>query len=219
MKRHLLLTGVIAPVGFIAVFLVAGATRSGYNPWTMFVSQLATGPGGWVQTANFLVYGVALGAFAVALRQAIKGSSGAIAAPILLGLYAVAMLVAGVFTTDPNLGYPVGAPAVHTTHGTIHAFAGLSVFTLLPAAAFVMAWHFGRSARSTRWAVYSAAVGVAMILFFFGGFAVGQFQGAPTGLYQRVAIITGWTWIAMVAWFMWRARRPEPAPRLGPAEC
>jgi hypothetical protein len=41
---------------------------------------------------------------------------------------------------------------------------------------------------------------LALIVVFFGGFAVGQVPGAPTGLYQRIAIITGWTWIAMVAW-------------------
>lgn len=114
------------------------------------------------------------------------------------------MLVAGIFTTDPGLGYPVGAPEVHTTHGTIHGFAGLAVFTLLPAAGFVMAWHYASAETSARWTAYSILVAAALIVLFFGGFAVGQYPGAPTGLYQRIAIITGWTWIAMVAWHQLR---------------
>lgn len=198
--RKLLYAGVVGPLLFIVTFLVEGATRPGYNPWTMFVSQLSTGPGGWMQIANFLVFGVLMVVFAIALRAAIAGTRGSIGAPVLLGLFAIAMLVAGIFTTDPGLGYPPGAAEVHTLHGTIHGFAGLAVFTLLPAAAFVMAWHFASADRSVRWAAYSIAVGAALVILFFGGFAVGAVHGAPTGLYQRIAIITGWTWIAAVAW-------------------
>lgn len=205
--KKLLYAGIVGPLLFIAVFLVEGATRPGYSPWSMYVSQLATGPGGWVQVANFLLLGTLMLVSALGLRVAIAGTRGSIGAPVLLGMFAIAMLVAGVFTTDPGLGYPVGAPEVHTTHGTIHGFAGLAVFTLLPAAAFVMAWHFAAT-RAARWAVYSVAVGLALIVLFFGGFAVGQVQNAPTGLYQRIAIITGWTWIAMVAWHQLRGFRP-----------
>jgi hypothetical protein len=218
--KKLLLAGLIGPVLFIVTFLVEGATRQGYNPWLMFVSQLSTGPGGWVQIANFLVFGALMLAFALGLRLAIAGTRGSIGAPVLLGLFAIAMLVAGIFTTDPGLGYPVGAPPAHTLHGTIHGFAGLAVFTLLPAACFVMAWHFAVAEHSASWTAYSIGVAVALIVLFFGGFAVGQVPGAPTGLYQRIAIITGWTWIAMVAWQQLQARRifirwqtpPEPAP-------
>lgn len=199
MKKILISAGLIGPLLFIVVFLVEGATRPGYNAWLMFVSQLATGPGGWVQVANFYVMGLASIAFAIGLRLATAGTRGSIAAPALLGLFGVTMLVAGTFTTDPGLGYPVGAPEVHTLHGTIHGFAGLLVFILLPAAAFAMAAHFAAQ-KTWRWAIYSAAVGVVMIVLFFGGFAVGAISNAPTGLYQRITIVTGWTWIAAVAW-------------------
>ena len=208
--KKLLFAGVVGPVLFIVVFLIEGATRQGYNPWTMFVSQLATGPGGWVQVANFLVIGVLMLAFALALRLSIAGTRGSIGGPILLGCFAISMLVAGIFTTDPGLGYPVGASQVHTTHGTIHGFAGLSVFTFLPAACFVMAWHFWSAERSARWTLYSVAVGAALVVLFFGGFAVGQVHGAPTGLYQRIAIITGWTWISMIAWHFSSPRSRKP---------
>ncbi|HKW71186.1 MAG TPA: DUF998 domain-containing protein, partial [Candidatus Dormibacteraeota bacterium] len=100
--------------------------------------------------------------------------------------------------------YPVGAAQVHTAQGMIHGLAGLFAFTLLPAAAFMMAWHFAAS-RERRWVIYSVAVGAVMLVMFIASTtastmdAVGTWPNAPTGFLQRIAIIAGWTWIAMVA--------------------
>ena len=202
--KKLLYAGVVGPLLFIVVFLLEGATRPGYSAWRHYVSQLATGDGGWVQTVNFLVCGALILVFAVALRQAIKGTRGSIGGPVLLGLFAIALLVAGTFATDPALGYPVGAAQVHTAHGMIHGFAGLFAFTLLPAATFVMARHFA-ALREPRWVIYSVGVGVLILVMFVASTTVsamdaaGTWPNAPTGFFQRIAIITGWTWIAMVA--------------------
>jgi len=203
--KKLLHAGVVGPPLFIVVFLIEGLTRPGYSAWRNYVSQLATGDGGWVQVANFLVCGTLVLAFAIGLRSALTGSRASIGAPLLLGLFATALLVAGVFITDPGLGYPVGAPQVHTAHGTIHGFAGLGAFTLLPAACFVMAWHFAGEPGSGRWAVYSVVVGLVLVVTFFASTTVsamdaaGTWRNAPTGFLQRIAIISGWTWITMVA--------------------
>ena len=202
--KKFLYAGIVGPLPFVVVFLVEGAARPGYSAWRHYVSQLATGNGGWMQVVNFLVCGTLVLVFAIALRQAIKGSRGSIAGPVLVGLFAVALLVAGAFVTDPALGYPVGAPQVHTTHGTIHGLAGLAAFTLLPATAFVMAWHFA-AACERRWTIYSVGVGVLIVVFFIASRTVstmdtvGAWPNAPTGFFQRIAIIGGWTWIAMVA--------------------
>lgn len=204
--RKLLYAGVVGPLLFIVVFLLEGATRPGYSAWRHYVSQLATGDFGWVQVLNFLVCGVLVLAFAAGLRQALRGTRGSVGAPVLFGLFALALLVAGVFSTDPALGYPPGASPVHTVHGAIHGFAGLAAFSTLPAAAFVMAWHYGAEPGATRWRLYSLVVGLVIIVFFIASTvasamdAAGTWQNAPTGFFQRIAIITGWTWIAMVAW-------------------
>src|SRR5256885_15422570 len=136
MKR-LLYAGIVGPLLFIAVSLLEGATRPGYNPWRMYVSQLATGPGGWVQVVNFLVCGTLVIVFAIGMRMEIAGTRGSIGTPVLLGLFGVTMLVAGIFTTDPGLGYPVGAPEVHPDHGLILGVPGPAVFPPPPAACFI----------------------------------------------------------------------------------
>ena len=209
--KKLLYAGVIGPLLFIVVFLIEGFTRPGYSPWRNYVSQLATGDGGWVQVVNFLVCGSLVVVFAIALRQALRGSRGAIGAPILFALFGTALLVAGIFVTDPTLGYPAGAAQVHTVHGMVHGLAGLAAFSLLPASAFVMAWHFASTPGSRRWALYSAGIGILIIACFIASTTVstlderGIWPDAPTGFLQRIAIIGGWTWIAMVALHLLRS--------------
>ena len=208
--RKLLYAGIVGTLLFIVVFLVEGFTRPGYSQWRHYVSQLATGPGGWLQVANFLVCGTLVLAFAIGLRLSIRGSRGSIGGPVLLGVFAIALLVAGLFSTDPALDYPPGAPGVHTMHGMIHGLAGLAAFTLLPATAFVMAWHFASQPASVRWTLYSAAIGVLVIVMFVAMTTTsaldgaGHWPNAPTGFLQRIAIIGGWTWMAMVAWHQLR---------------
>jgi hypothetical protein len=203
MKR-LLYAGVVGPILFIVVFLIEGFTRPGYSQWRNFVSQLATGDGGWVQVVNFLLCGTLVLLYAIGLRQALKGTRGAVGAPVLMGLFAITLLMAGIFSTDPALGYPPGAKEVQTTHGAIHGVAGLLAFTVLSAACFVTAWHFAGQ-RERRWTVYSIVVGVAVLVFFFAaGFASqadmsGTWPNAPTGIFQRIAILAGFTWISVVA--------------------
>lgn len=203
--KSLLYAGVVGPLLFIAVFFLEGFTRPGYSQSRNFVSQLATGDGGWMQVVNFYVCGALVLLFAVGLRQALKGTRGATGAPVLLALFALSLLLAGTFSTDPALGYPPGAPEIRTTHGAIHGVAGLLAFTLLPAACFVMAWHFA-SQGDGRWAAYSIAVGLIVLVFFFAsGYSSqadmsGAWHNAPTGIFQRIAIIAGFTWISAVAW-------------------
>lgn len=203
--QRLLYAGVVGPLLFILTFLVEGATRPGYSAWRNYVSQLATGDGGWVQVVNFLVCGTLVLAFALGLRLAIAGTRGSVGGPALFTVFGLALLIAGIFTTDPALGYPPGAAQVHTTAGMIHGFAGLAAFTSLPAACFVMAWHFAGEPGARRWTVYSLVVGVAVVVCFVASNVVaamdasGNLANAPTGFLQRISIIAGWTWIAAIA--------------------
>jgi len=52
------------------VFLVEGVVHPEYNAWRDYVSDLSLGRQGWVQMANFVVFGLLMLAFAVGLRRA-----------------------------------------------------------------------------------------------------------------------------------------------------
>jgi len=203
--RPLRIAGVIGPLLFVIVFLVEGATRPGYSAWRNFVSQLATGDGGWMQVVNFLVCGTLMLWFAIGLRLSLGSGRASIAAPILLGAFGLALITAGIFVTDPALGYPVGAPIVHTTYGLIHGLAGLAAFSTLAAASIVMAWRFVADPTTRRWAIYSLFTGLLIFACFVASNvfsvldATDALPNAPTGLVQRISIIGGWTWIVLIA--------------------
>jgi Fe2+ transport system protein B len=204
--HQLLYAGVAGPPLFIAVLLVAGATRRDYVAWRHFGSQLALGPGGWVQVVNFLICGSLVVLFAIGLGQRLQGTRGGLIAPILFAIFGLLLLVAGLFSTDPVLGYPPGASELSTARGTIHTIAGVITFILLPITCFVMAWHFAAEAGSAAWVAYSVVVGLVALFSMITAFGsmgmaqAGRLRNPMPGLFQRVAIIAGWTWIAAVAW-------------------
>ena len=195
--RALLTAGVVGPVVFIVTFLIEGATRPGYSAWRTYVSHLALGEGGWVQVANFLFCGGCIVLFAIGARSVLSAGRAATWGPRLLFLFGSALIVAGLFVADPP-GLPTGR--LQSVHGTVHGIAGLISFTSLSAAAFVFARRF-----SGGWSTGSRFAGATVLGCFvvstFGSVLMetGAAPDFPVGFVQRIAIVTGWTWIALLA--------------------
>jgi hypothetical membrane protein len=200
--RWLLTGGVIGPVLFVVVLLVEGWTRAAYDPMKMFGSLLSLGDLGWQQISNFLVSGALVTGGAVGLRRVLVDGPGSRWGPWLIGLAGVALMLAGVFVTDPAQGYPPGAPAGMPSspswYAAIHLLASVVVFMGLPVAMVVMARRF--RGEGSRWAPYCWLSAAGTLAFLFMGLA---FAG-PAGLLQRVAILLALGWVAQV---MWRFRR------------
>ena len=68
------------------------------------------------------------------------------------------------------------------------------------------------------WAPYSVVTGVLVAVFFVASLATAPLPGAPSGLLQRLAIIAGWGWIALLAaWLLgnvWSREGRAPRGRL-----
>ncbi|HEX6477238.1 MAG TPA: DUF998 domain-containing protein [Ktedonobacteraceae bacterium] len=196
--RLLLVCGAIGPLLNSVVLLVLGATRPGYNAWHIPDSNLELGMGGWIQITNYLVTGALLLAFAIGLRRVLRTGRGSIWGPILLGLYGLSFIGAGIFVTDPVLGYPPGASSTPTVHGILHDLFGQLQFISLSVACFVLARRDAADRASRGWTWYSVATGLlvaASDVFFFLTFAL----GGPAGLIERIGIIGGGSWIALLA--------------------
>ncbi|MFI9591284.1 DUF998 domain-containing protein [Nonomuraea sp. NPDC052265] len=191
--------GVLVPV----LLLLDGATRPGYSLWHNGASQLGTGERGWLQTANFVLGGLLLLAFAAGIRRALPTGRAAVWAPILLVAGGLAMVVAGIVPTDPALGYPPGRPEVVTTAGHVHGLAGLVLFAALAAVPLVLAR--GPHAGSRRWTVYSRWSGALVIAFAvaagvaFRLDAQGVVRPAPAGLLEHAALLVGFAWTTVAA--------------------
>jgi Protein of unknown function (DUF998) len=201
----LLTSGVVGGLGFPAIMLAAGTVREDYSGLHQPGSMLSLGAGGWVQITNFVITGLLMVAFAIGLRRALRSGPGAMWAPVLIAIYGVGLVGAGVFPPDPSYGYPPGAPlgpaASFSVHGTLHEVAGFMMFGALILACFVMARRFLAKANRRGWAAYSLLTAMAMPAFIALAFNAWS-SGAATnfgGLFQRLAIIAGSVWIALLA--------------------
>jgi len=210
----LLRSGVIGPLLFVAIFLVEGLTRPDYDPFRSMVSELSLSDWGWQQIANFLMCGTLMLAFCFGLRR-VEASRWAAR---ILTVTALGMLMAGVFVCDPGLAYPAGAPnalpvGTGTWHGLLHGIAGAIVFFSLPLAIGFMAVWFARNSERG-WFVYS----MATLLIGFAAFMasnIAAMHGGPAGLFQRVAIITYFIWLSLLAhYFTKHVRSRTPVARV-----
>jgi uncharacterized protein DUF998 len=218
--RLLIGGGAIGPLLFVIVLLIEGATRPGYSAWHNYGSSLSLSDQGWMQITNFLVCGLLVLGFAIGLRQVFRTGRGSVWGPLLLGIFGLALIVAGLFVTDPSLGYPPGTHSngAQTLHGIIHGVAGLVTFSSLTFASFVMARRFAGDPEWKGWTLYSIVTGVLVISSFISSTAVsvlderGVLPGSPTGLLQRIGIVAGWSWIAFLAIrLLGKTRSPVPA--------
>ena len=145
-------------------------------------------------------------------RSPDQDAGGQIAAAAI-GATGLGLLGSAAFRTDPVNGYPPGTPdtpAETSATGAMHTVAGLPIFLGIPAAALACAWRFYRSGRAG-WAAYSTATG-ASILTTMGLSSAGLSQALRlvnhAGLFQRAAIVTGFSWLTALSV---RARLPETA--------
>jgi len=188
--RGLLWCGIAGAVSFVAVFLINDAVRPNYEPVRDFVSEAAIGQGGWVQIANFLVAGSLIAASSIALSRRVGGGVGR-----LVGIFGVGLAAAGVFVSDP-------APHDHATwHGIVHIVVTILVFASLSLACFAAA----RWLPTAGWRWYCLVTGAAVPILFVTAGAV----SSTTGLWQRLTIVVGWSWLAVLEL---RATRFLPRP-------
>jgi hypothetical protein len=116
-----------------------------------------------------------------------------------MGLAGLGFVVAGVFVTDPAVGYPPGTPdgpaLVTTLHGQIHYYNAIPTFGCLILSCLAFARYFG--ARGG-WPIYSTATAVARLACFVC-FALGSVHHGPAGPIERIAFTLAFSWMILLA--------------------
>jgi hypothetical protein len=193
--RSLLRCGALAGPFYLGVSLIQAFLRQGFDLARHPLSLLAHGPGGWIQTANFVLTGLMVLAAAVGFRRVLGPKSRVVT--WFLGGFGVAMIVAAIFPADPVDGFPPGTPegfptSISTT-GLLHFVAGALGFTFLAISCFAAARATSRRHLSSL-ARLSLFSGLAIVLGFFGGFAL------PVGILGIwFAVLVGWAWLAVLS--------------------
>jgi hypothetical protein len=194
----LLACGVVAGSLFMVVALVQSFTRPGFDLRRHAISMLSLGDLGWIQVTDFVASGLLFLALAVGVRRALHPGPAGTWGPLLLGGYGAGLVIAGIFSTDPGLGFPPGAPAgmpsTMSWHAMLHSVGFFVAFSSLTAACFVLARRFASLGRR-QWAVGCAATGVATPLLI----VLGMTSLIATGVaFAMAGVVTSW-WVAALA--------------------
>jgi hypothetical protein len=148
-------------------------------------SGLALGPYGWIQVANFVLFGVLLIAFAVGLHRGAVAGKWTPAGPVLIGVAGIAFILSG-FKTDPY-----GIP--ETLHAWIHGIAFfVIVLSLLPAFFFVW-WRLRKDPAWRGYDRFSLISGMLYVVSFF--------LPGIIGTYALLAVVL--IWIEVLAIRLW----------------
>ncbi len=194
----LVAAGVLGPVLFWLVVIIDGATKPGYDARRHFISELALGERGWVQSTNFIVVGVLTIAFAAGLRRLFPTGRASIFGPLLVGFVGLGLAASGVFRTDPA-NYPVKADAAQgTTSGAIHGLAFVVVVGSVIAACFVLARRFRQEPTWRGYGMYSVITGILVPAWLVVLVVAGD-DRPYTGLLQRALVATFFGWLAVIA--------------------
>ena len=198
--QALFCAGIAAGPLYLLTGFIQALTREGFDMRRHALSLLSNGDLGWIQIANFLVSGSFVITGAVGVRCVLKGAMGGTWGPLLLGIYGLGLIGAGIFVADPGRGFPPGAPMQSTgmsRDGMLHfVFGGIGFYGLI-AACFVFARRFLKL-RRMGWAAYSVLTGG----LFFASFAAIASGSTATvimlGFYVAVAWI--WLWHSALLW-------------------
>lgn len=160
---RLLQAGVVAGPLFLGLGLLQAFTVDGFDLRRHPLSLLSVGEYGWIQMANFVVCGGLVIACAVGLRRALHPGRGGTWGPWLVGVYGVGLVVAGVFSADPGMGFPAGAPEGAppdlSVHAILHGVGAALAFNGMAIACLVFARRF---AALRRWGWVAASVATAV---------------------------------------------------------
>jgi hypothetical protein len=196
--------GVVVGPFYLAVGLAQAFLREGFAFARHPLSVLANGPGGWVQTANFVVSGLLVIAAALGVGRVLRAETRA--APWILSIFGASMLAAALFPADPVDGFPPGTPAGFptsvSTAGLLHFAAGGVGFLALAVSCFVIARALSR--RNERaMARLSLAAGVIVILGFFAPMVLPGVPVGTAGIW--LSVVVGWVWLAFTSLALRRA--------------
>ena len=185
--RIMAAAGVVGPILFTVAFVMQGLFRSGeYSAVAEAVSALEAGPNGWVQQINFVVFGVLMIAFAIALHLGMRPSRGGEIGPAIIVLTGVGLVLAGA-------AFPLREDAAGLTYDPGgHAINGMMTFLSAGIGLIVVSRRMTRDPRWRSLAAYALASGITVLALFVAMRVLVMPPDAPLhawgGLAQRLVL-------------------------------
>lgn len=203
-----LLCGLVAPVLWAAVIVVAGELRPGFDHVSQYISELGergSTTESFMRYAGFVASGLMHIGFAAAFHARVARFVDhprlTLLVAVLIALNGLGRIGAGFFPCEPGCAAPdVLGQRLHGLSATM-AFLAMVAATLLATALF-------RGERRLRWlGPYSLASGCAGLLFLTL-MSASEATHFRTGLHERLASGVLTLWVFVTAWRL-RTLRPE----------
>jgi hypothetical membrane protein len=183
-RRLFALCGIVAPILFTLVVIVASLLRPGYSQFSNFVSDLSVGPNAIIQNVNFVIFGILTIGLALGLLASLPTPRGILlkAGVVFVILFGLGVLLAGIFPED------YGSGKWHTLVSSM-AFVSVIVAQLL----IGLGLRKGDKALWGSYRTYTLISGLlSLVLLFVLQAAMG---GEYQGLAQRAFLAMPWIWI------------------------
>ncbi len=189
--RALAIGGLVGPAAFVGAWATAGLRTRGYSAVSDAISDLAAigAPTRSLMTTGFVIDGIGLTAFGLAMRTTVDGPA---------WMAAVATGVATIGVAAAPLGGGLG-------DGTHAAMAGIAYVSI--AAASLLAAGPLRQGGRRGWARASVAAGAVS-----GVALLASTAGPAHGFWQRLGLTVSDGWIVCIAALILAGRLPDSAP-------
>jgi hypothetical protein len=209
LTRLMLTGGIIAGPIYIIVGLAQILTREGIDITRHPLSMMSLGDLGWIQIANFILTGSLMLLAAIALRRLADADKRLRRGGFLIGLYGLCVILGGIFSTDPSLGFPPGTPDVYpetfSSHAFVHFIAGQIAFLSLIVATFIYGKYFAVN-QQRKWATFSRLTGstfLTAIIAPIPAAAMGSTAAlAWASIFLYAAVALGWVWLSAMINYM-----------------
>jgi hypothetical membrane protein len=202
--------GIVGPIIFAVVALAHSLLRQDHSLVAHPISALAAGTNGWVQNANFLLFGLLMLAYAVGLHLGVRPSWAGVVGFSFLVLSGVGLIWGGLFPATDATGAFDEDRLLHIP-GFIMTFLGGGIGLI------AMSRRMGRDPRWKSVATYALATGIVMLVLILVGGGLVRPPGAPLhawfGLFQWVLLAVWLPCTIVLALKLLRLARADDVPR------
>lgn len=189
---------------FVVLLGLLHVIKTDIDPSWRFISEYAIGKYGWLMQVAFFSLAVSNVATWLAIRDVLRSFWGRVGTALfIVGTFG--LLLAAIFVSDPINA----SPEARTTSGNLHNIGGgLGLFSFIGTLIFSRRLLVSAAWKSSRGAVWLAtAIVILGFLISFISITViaaqhdGKFgPDTPVGWPNRIGILSGCVWLAIVAW-------------------
>ena len=190
------LGGILGPIVFTVVAIVAATMRPGYSHTQNFISELGATDApnaAFMNYAGFVIGGLLVASLGFALIKILPRKRLTLVASVLVSLFGIGIATSGIISCD--LGCPQGTGTMaNIIHNTVAPIA----FLCLIAASLIFGFRWRSEAGLRNLANYSLATGV-VALGMLALLASSLEARELTGLWQRLLLLVLFSWCIIVS--------------------